>query len=540
MRSPIHARQTPAAFALAALFLAACAGRAQIGVWETRAPFPILATEVSAAAVGDKVYVIGGYLQSGSSTRLFIYDAFTDTWSEGASLPVPGGVDHANVAALDGKVYFLGAIRIADGFTTGRTLEYDPVANTWRERAPMPTARGASGVAALAGRIYVAGGLAGGNSVSNFEAFDPATNTWAVLPAMPTARDHLTAQAVGGRFYAISGRVGDVLSANEAYDPLTNTWTPRAPIPTPRGGIGSGTIGGRIQVFGGEGPSGTPAGTFQQNEEYDPATNAWRTLAPMPTPRHGIYGATVEGTRVFVPSGGPQAGAFFSTVHEAFYLPPATPPAFPQGAVLSSASFEAAVAPGSLASLFGTNLSPGSQIAVRLPLPTQMNATTVLVNGIAASLLFAGPGQINFQVPPGARAPATVVVRQASVESAPQSLPLFDAAPAIFTVSQDGRGQGAIIRVGTDQIASPTNAVAADEFLAIFCTGLGELSGAAAPEVLVGGRPASVTFFGDAPGLVGLNQINVRMPSGVPPGPAVSVRLTHRGKVSNEVTIAVR
>src|SRR3989338_694596 len=269
----------------AALLWMANAAVAQIGVWETRAPFPLEATEVAAAAVGDKVYVVGGLTPAGSSNRLFIYDAFTDTWREAAPLPLPGGVDHANLTALNGKVYFVGGIRIGSDFVTGRTFEYDPAANTWTERASMPTPRGASGVAALDGRIYVAGGLTASDSVNNFEAFDPAANSWVVLPSMPTARDHLTAQAVGGKFYAIAGRRNDNLRANEEYDPATNRWTVRAPIPTARGGLGSGTIGGRIQVFGGEGPSGTPEGTFRQNEEYDPATNTWRSLTPMPTPR---------------------------------------------------------------------------------------------------------------------------------------------------------------------------------------------------------------------------------------------------------------
>src|SRR5437867_3375176 len=98
---------------------------------------------------------------------------------------------------------------------------------------------------------------------------------------MPTARDHLTAQAVDGKFYAISGRVGDVLKANEQYDPATNAWSTRAGILTPRGGLASGVIGNRIQVFGGEGPSGTPEGTYRQNEEYDPAADAWRSLTAM-------------------------------------------------------------------------------------------------------------------------------------------------------------------------------------------------------------------------------------------------------------------
>jgi uncharacterized protein (TIGR03437 family) len=526
---------------LACVVLGVKCGSAQIGTWEARAPFPILATEVSAAAIDDRVYVVGGYLENGSSNRLFIYDPFTDTWSEGAPLPIAGGVDHANVAALDGKLYFLGGIRIGEGFTTGRTFEYDPALNTWNERAPMPNPRGASGVAPLGGRIYVAGGLAGGASVRDLEAFDPAANSWTVLAAMPTARDHLTAQAVAGRFYAISGRRdGEVLHANEEYNPATGTWTARAPIPTARGGIGSGSMGGRIQVIGGEGPSGTPQGTFEQNEEYDPSTNTWRTLAPLPTPRHGIYGATVEGRRLFVPSGGPQAGAFLSTAHEAFYLPPDSPPSVPAGGIVSSATFEAAVAPGSLAALFGATLSPAAQLAVRLPLPEQMNATSVLINGVPAPLLYAGEGQINFHIPTGTQAPATLVVRHAGVESTPQTLPLFPAAPGIFSASQDGRGQGAIVRHGTGALATPDNPATAGEFLEIYCTGLGELAGAPAPEVLIGGQPGEVTFFGEAPGFVGLNQINVRLPGGLAPGNALPVRIIHRGRTSNEVTIAVR
>ena len=527
------------------------------GVWETRAVYPLQATEVSAAAIGGKVYALCAFGGGNAAGSLHVYDPYIDTWARAAPLPVPGGIDHCNLAASGGKLYLLGWL--GSRSETGDTYEYDPASDRWQVVGRMPTPRGASGVAAIGSRIYVAGGLAGGRSVATFEVFDTATRQWTPLPDMPSARDHLTAQAAAGKFYAIAGRVADVLTANEEYNPAANTWVRRAPIPTPRGGLGSGTLGGRIQVFGGEGPSGTPEGTYRQNEEYDPATDTWRSLPPMPTPRHGLYGATLAGC-IFTPSGGPIAGANYSDVHEAFCLPP-DPPIGIAG-VRNAASGSPRLAPGTLVSLFGSRLAPLRQAAFRFPLPTQMSTTRVRINGTPAPLLYVDPGQINFFLPhdlaPGA---ATLTVIHAGLESAPLTLSLETSAPGIFALP--GEQQGAILIAGTALLAGQLAGVNArparrGEIVEIYATGLGRVlpgqRGAenpappfplsrtvATPLLTIGGMPAEVLFSGLAPGFVGVYQVNARIPAAAPPGPAVPVvlRFAETEPPSNTVTIGI-
>ncbi len=535
------------------------------GVWERRAPYPIEATEVSAAVIDGKVFAVCGLIRSGRTNALFIYDPATDAWREGARLPVAVGADHCNVAAVGGKLYVLGGL---SDLANGDTYEYDPGADRWQLVGRMPTPRGASGVAAIDNWIYVAGGLAGAGSVNTFEAFDTATRQWLQLPPMPTARDHLTAQAVNGKFYALAGRVGQVLAANEEYDPATNSWRRRAPILTPRGGLASGTIGGRIQVFGGEGPSGTPTGTYPQNEEYDPAADTWRSLTPMPTPRHGLYGATVSvpGSAgvIFTPSGGPIQGGNYSTAHEVFYLAD-QPPAFERAGVVNGASLTREVGPGTIVSLFGRRLAPLPQAVLQFPIPTQMHTVQVKVNGTPLPLFYVGPEQINFHLPyvlP--EGPLNLTVTYAGVESAPVSLsPAGTSWPGIFTLTQNGQGQGAILIAGTAQLAGqvagvPSRPARRDDVIEIYCTGLGRLSatppapGEPAPlspllrtaepaAVTIGGSSAEVLFSGLAPGLVGVYQVNARIPSGVAAGPRVPVliRMADTGPASNAATIAI-
>jgi uncharacterized protein (TIGR03437 family) len=533
------------------------------GVWEQRAPYPLEATEVSGAAIDGFVYVVCGLTAAGSTNRLFRYDPRVDSWRELARLPVEGGADHCNVAAAGGKLYVLGSIRVGSPFVDGTTWQYDPAQDRWESVARMGTPRGASGVAAIGRSIYVAGGLTAGGSVSDFEAFDTETRQWTRSPNMPTARDHLTAQAINGRVYAIGGRAARDLNANEEYEPTTSTWRSRAPIPTARGGLGSAAVDDRIKVFGGEGNSGSPEGTFSVNEEYDPARNTWRNLARMPTPRHGLYGIAI-GRGIFVPGGGPRAGAFYTSAHEAFFLPPAQGPQIADGGIVSAAGGHPAITRGSLVSLYGTSLAPAEQAATPSHLPKQMSAVSVRVNGNPVPLLFVSPQQINFLLPFETQAPPSIIVNYAGSESRPAPLRpenfRADSAPAIFTISAEA--QAAALIAGTGLVAGPARNMVSrpahpGEVIEIYCAGLGAVSnpppeGMPASDVLsktvgttivmVGTTRPEVLFSGLAPGLAGVYQVNARIPEDAPFGDRVplSIQVNESGLTSNRATIAVQ
>jgi hypothetical protein len=127
-----------------------------------------------------------------------------------------------------------------------------------------------------------------------------------------------------GKFYVVGGRRRVLaLDANEVYDPQTNTWAPQAPLPTPRAGIGVAAVNGELFVFGGEtfDPNGGGGEVHGEVEVFSPATNTWRSLSPMPTPRHGIW-ASVIGNQIFLPGGGIVSGFGATNVNEVFIVSP--------------------------------------------------------------------------------------------------------------------------------------------------------------------------------------------------------------------------
>ncbi len=301
------------------------------GVWRTAASAPTKRAEVVAVTLRDKIYVVGGFEEPDLSNLMNLaitalveeYDPSTDRWTIKA--PMPMGLHHAGIGVTGGRLYVIGGYTqsgLSVWHPVATVYEYDPAMDTWAERAPMLTPRGALSVTEHEGKLYAIGGYDRKANSAAVEVYDPAHNTWASRASLPTPRDHLATATVSGKVYAIGGRLnGDYqrnLSITEVYDPVTDRWALAADLPTARSGITASEIGGRVYVFGGEGGDGT----FRENEAYDPASDTWQTMAPMPTGRHGLGSAVVEG-RIHVISGGPTPGGSLSKLNEIF-IPPET------------------------------------------------------------------------------------------------------------------------------------------------------------------------------------------------------------------------
>ena len=249
------------------------------------------------------------------------------------------------------------------------------------------------------------------------------------------------------------------------------------------------------------------------------------------------------------------AGTIFSVNAS---LPPLPNPRV--AAVTNGASFAAgSLVPGEIATAFGTSLTGGTGINLSssLPLPGSLLGSSVLVNGCATTPLFAvdnvgGQQQINFQAPweiAGQQTVAVQVVNSGGI-SPVVDVPVLAAQPGIINYSSGGTTYGAILHADYS-LATTASPATAGETVLIYCTALGAVSTAqvdgtaangestiALPAVTIGGAPAMVTFSGLAPGFVGLNQVNVMVPSGLASGNQAVV-MNIGGVASNTVMLPV-
>ncbi|MER5542409.1 kelch repeat-containing protein [Streptomyces sp. NPDC002589] len=304
--------------------------------WQTLPPIGGGARqEHGVVALGSKVYVIAGIAPTPgggftTTNRVEAYDSRTGRWSDVAPLPV--AMNHPNAAAVGGRIYVLGGLSGGESWQALRdAYVFDPRTNRWSPVPFMPpgTERGSAAVGVHGPKIYLAGGMRtltpqpGGlqDTVDAVSCFDVTTGRWESLPSLPEARDHAGGALIAATLYVVGGRDrGQAHVRGEVYalDLRTRRWSRRASMPTARGGIAAAAIGTTIYTFGGEGnPAPGSQGVFPNTEAYDTTRDRWQILAPMPAPRHGTAAAAV-GNTIHIPGGGTKGGGAPVDTHDAY------------------------------------------------------------------------------------------------------------------------------------------------------------------------------------------------------------------------------
>ncbi len=241
--------------------------------------------------------------------------------------------------------------------------------------------------------------------------------------------------------------------------------------------------------------------------------SGWLTLAPASGQNNGtiIVNANAKGltagtyTATITVDGGPMAGSasfpLTLTVNAAATgsgTPPVTPSSpvtTPNAVTVTSVVSAASLSPaplvgGSLTTLLGSNLA-GKSVAVTF-------------DGNPATLLYSGASQINLQAPAAVAAEtASTMVVTVDGASVTQSVPVSPAWPAIFTggvLNQDNSVNG------------PTAAAKAGDILQIYLTGVPD---SATVSVVIGSQTGIAALYaGAAPGIAGVQQVNVALPAG--------------------------
>ena len=224
-----------------------------------------------------------------------------------------------------------------------------------------------------------------------------------------------------------------------------------------------------------------------------------------------------------------------------------------RAATVSAASFAARIADKTIVAAFGKDLATGNASASGLPLPTNLGGTTIKVrdsNGVErlAPLFAVSAEQVNYQIPAGTAAGlAGITITNETGVSATGEFNVTATAPAIFTASANGQGAAVAVDALTGA-AGPFNATQANgqpNIISVFGTGLGpdatDIDGNVNANVTatIGGRAATVSYAGRAPGFVGLNQFNIVLPTGLTTGTFPLV-ITRGGVASNSVTMAIK
>ncbi|XP_044091612.1 kelch-like protein 34 [Neovison vison] len=237
------------------------------------------------------------------------FDVYNHRWRSLTRLPAPL-VGHS-VCTAGNFLFVLGrespdgaSSPLADGVrpVTAEVHRYDPRFHAWTAVPAMREARAHFWCGAVGEGLLAVGGLgADGQALASVEMYDLRRDRWTAAGALPRAlHGHAGAVADRGVVYISGGKAGrgegGASSLRDVYSlgPGERAWSERAPMSTARFGHHMAVLRGAVFAFLGR------YEPFSEIERYDPGTDQWTRLRPLPYDRFCYGLAVVEETALLL------------------------------------------------------------------------------------------------------------------------------------------------------------------------------------------------------------------------------------------------
>ncbi|XP_038222660.1 ring canal kelch homolog isoform X1 [Zerene cesonia] len=242
------------------------------GRWRAAAELPSRRCRAGLAAVGARLYAVGGFNGTLRVRSVDVYDVAADAWSPGP--PLSARRSTLGVAVIGHVIYAVGGFDGATGLSSAEAL--DTREGVWRPLAPMSTRRSSVGVAVLDGKLYAVGGYDGASRqcLNSVERYDPAAGAWEPVAEMGARRSGAGVGVAGGALYALGGHDGPAVRRSAERFRPADGWAPAPPMAAARRNAAVAAHLGRLYVVGGD----DGAANLATVEVFDPTTDQWTTL----------------------------------------------------------------------------------------------------------------------------------------------------------------------------------------------------------------------------------------------------------------------
>jgi len=222
--------------------------------WEVKKEPMFPRSNHAVAALGNKIYVFGG---NDSTSKAEVYDVDADSWEELAPMPSPRMHINYSAAVCNDNIYLIGGLENKGGryydYDSNKNEMYDPISNTWTEKAPLPSPRQSTAVVTFDNKIYVISGKIKYDDRNDVFVYDPEKDVWQTKTSMPETRFISGAAVVKDKIVVITGVDGRRYRESKVfvYEPLKDQWHDLGEAPRKFMLAGVTSVGDKFYILGG-------------------------------------------------------------------------------------------------------------------------------------------------------------------------------------------------------------------------------------------------------------------------------------------------